>query len=540
MMEWLQHLIVMPVLLPLVVSSILLLLNERPRRLRSSLSLVAAALLVVIAAVLLHQALLADPAGRSWVGTYRVGGWAAPFGIILVVDRLSALMLMLTSVLGFTSLLYAIARWDRSGPRFHALFLLLLMGLNGAFLTGDLFNLFVFFEVLLAASYGLVLHGSGRARVSAGLHYITINVATSLLFLIGVSMLYGVTGTLNMADLAMRIPDVPENDVMLLESGAAILGIAFLVKAGMWPLGLWLPRTYGAAAPPVAAIFAIMSKVGIYVILRLSMLMFGDEAGVAASFANEWLLVGGMTTLAFGMVGILSASTLTGIGGHYILVSTGTLLAAIGTGNDRVLAGALFYLVSSTLAISAFYLIVELVERGNADKDEASTSEPVFEDEYVGALAEEEGDEIGVVIPATLAIIGGGFSFCALLLSGLPPLSGFIAKFAMIDGLLYEQETIPLLTWLFIALVLGSGLAALIATVRAGIDLIWTPDETQTPSLSIVEALPVGILLTACLALTIFAGVVMGYMEDTVENLADRAVYSESVLSPASSAGVLP
>jgi len=532
---WLQHLIVLPIVLPLVVSALMLLFSDRHRRLRSGLALAAAAFLVVIAAVLLHQTLSADASGRPWVGSYRLGDWAAPFGIVLVVDRLSALMLMLTAVLGFTSLFYALARWDRAGPRFHALFLLLLMGLNGAFLTGDLFNLFVFFEVLLAASYGLVLHGSGRARVSAGLHYITINVATSLLFLIGVSMLYGVTGTLNMADLAVRIPNVPEDDVMLLEAGAAILGIAFLVKAGMWPLGLWLPRTYAAAAPPVAAVFAIMSKVGVYIVLRLSMLLFGDEAGLAASFANEWLLIGGMATIAFGTVGILSASTLTGIGGHYVLVSSGTLLAAIGTGSSNVLSGALFYLVSSTLAISAFYLITELVERGSLDEDEASTSEPVFEDEYIGALAEEEDDEIGVVIPATLALIGGGFAFCAVLLSGLPPLSGFIAKFAMIDGLLFEQETVPAMSWLFIALVLGSGLAALIATVRAGIDLIWTPDETQTPALSIVEALPVGILLAACLALMVYAGAVMTYMEDIAGNLSDRAVYSDAVLSANSS-----
>nr|WP_255696683.1 monovalent cation/H+ antiporter subunit D [Sandaracinobacteroides sayramensis] len=526
-----QHLVVLPIVLPLVASAVMLLLHDRRLRLRSSLGLATTALLVLIASVLFYQTLAGGPL-QPWVGTYRLGDWAAPFGIVLVVDRLSALMLLLTSVLGFTSLLYALARWDRSGPRFHALFLLLLMGLNGAFLTGDLFNLFVFFEVFLAASYGLVLHGSGQPRVSAGLHYIAINVATSLLFLIGVSLLYGVTGTLNMADLAMRIPNVPPEDVMLLEAGAAILGIAFLVKAGMWPLGLWLPRTYAAAAPPIAAMFAMLSKVGVYIILRLSMLLFGDQAGLAASFANDWLLIGGMATIAFGAVGILSASTLTGLVGHYVLVSSGTLLAAIGTGSHRVLAGALFYLVSSTLAIAAFYLIVELVERGSVEEGEGSTSEPVFEDEYLGALAEEEDNEIGVVIPATLAIIGGGFAFCALLLSGLPPLSGFIAKFAMIDGILAERATMETSSWWFIGLILASGLAALIACVRAGIDLIWTPDETQTPALGVLEAVPIAILLSACLALMIWAGPAMTFMEDTVRDLSDRAVYSDSVLAP--------
>ena len=160
------------------------------------------------------------------------------------------------------------------------------MGLGGAFLTGDLFNLFVFFEVTLAASYGLLLHGSGAFRVRSGLHYIAINLAASLLFLIGVSLIYGVTGTLNMADLALRIPEVPDDDRVLLQAGAAILGVAFLVKAGMWPLGFWLPSAYMAAAAPVAAIFVVLTKVGVYVLLRLSLLLFGSPAGELTGFGG--------------------------------------------------------------------------------------------------------------------------------------------------------------------------------------------------------------------------------------------------------------
>src|SRR3546814_1351430 len=149
-------------------------------------------------------------------------------------------MLVLTSVLGFTAMLYALARWDRSGPRFHALFLLLLMGVNGAFLTGDIFNLFVFFEVLLAASYGLVLHGSGVVRIKAGLPYVTINVATSLLILIGVSLIYALTGTLNMADLAARIPLMPPSYLALMNGGDALLGSVFSAKDGLWQFCFWL------------------------------------------------------------------------------------------------------------------------------------------------------------------------------------------------------------------------------------------------------------------------------------------------------------
>ena len=170
-----------------------------------------------------------------------------------------------------------------------------MMGLGGAFLTGDLFNLFVFFEVTLAASYGLLLHGSGAFRVRSGLHYISINLAASLLFLIGVSLIYGITGTLNMADLAVRLPGLAAEDRMLLQAGAAILGIAFLVKAGMWPLGFWLPSAYMAAAAPVAAIFVVLTKVGVYVLLRLSLLLFGSPAGELTGFGGTALLWGGIS-----------------------------------------------------------------------------------------------------------------------------------------------------------------------------------------------------------------------------------------------------
>src|SRR5690606_9711165 len=238
-----------------------------------ALSLGSCLALVALATLLLVDAARGDGAAAT---VYRIGDWPARFGIVLVVDRLSALMLLLTSVVALAALPAALGRWQQRGNYFQPLFQFLLMGLNGAFLTGDLFNLFVFFEVLLAASYGLALHRPGARRVSAGMHYIVVNLLASMLFLIGVSLIFGVTGTLNMAALAKLVPQVPENTRALLHAGAAILGIAFLVKAAMWPLGFWLPRTYAAAPAPVAAMFAVMTKVGVYVLLRLSLLLFGD------------------------------------------------------------------------------------------------------------------------------------------------------------------------------------------------------------------------------------------------------------------------
>lgn len=525
---WMHHLVIAPIVLPMFVCAVMLAFDERRRTLKRLLSLGTAAALVVISAALVWEVDAGRPALPGTPHVYLLGNWPAPFGIVLVADRLSALMVLLSSVLGFTALFYAIARWDRSGPRFHVLFLLLLAGVNGAFLTGDVFNLFVFFEVLLAASYGLILHGAGEERTRASLHYITINIATSLLFLIGVAMIYAVTGTLNMAELATRIAGVPSADLMLLEAGAAILGIAFLLKAGIWPLSFWLPRTYAAAAPPVGAIFAIMTKVGIYVILRLSSLLFGETSGGAAGFADDWLVWAGFATMIYGTLGILATRKLTGVAGHYVMVSSGTLLAAIGMGGEVLTAALLFYLASSTLAVSALYLIIEPVER-NAGEDDMveGIAEPVFDDEYTGAVEEEE-NEIGVVIPGTIAVLGGGFIFCTLLLAGLPPLSGFIAKFAIIDALFGSAEIAPT-AWILITLIIVSGLATLISMTRAGIDLLWTPSEDSPPSLSVIEVAPIGLLLAACLALMILAGPVYLYMEGTAEALTDRSTYIDAV-----------
>jgi len=535
-LSWTHHLIVAPVLLPLIGATLMLLFNERRRLLKNVIALSTASALLVIAILLLRGAASAGFAGEPATTAYLIGNWPAPFGIVLVIDWLSALMLVLTALLGLTSLIYSLARWDRAGPRFHALFLLQLMGLNGAFLTGDLFNLFVFFEVLLAASYGLLLHGSGAVRVKAGLHYVSINIATSLLFLIGAALIYGVTGTLNMADLATRIPLVTGSDLALLQGGMAILGIAFLVKAGMWPLGFWLPRTYAAAVPPVAAIFAILSKVGIYAVLRVYLLLLGGDEGWTASSGEEWLLFGGMATIAFGTIGVLAVRTLSRVAGYCVIISSGTLLATIGAGEGAVLAGALFYLVSSTLAVSAFYLLIELVERREGDTA-LQTGGAVFDDEYTIARGDQE-DEIGIVIPATIAIVGGGFAFCALLIAGLPPLSGFIAKFAIIDGLLGLDDGVATPIWWLIGLIVVSGMATLIATTRAGIDLIWTPSDKPQPVLRMAEALPVGILLAVCLGLMVFAGPTMRYMERAGQSLTDRQGYIRSVLSaPPAGAG---
>lgn len=517
----LDHLLVVPIVLPLVVGAALLFVNDRHQRIKSAVNVGATVALTAAAFALLVLA------GRG-SGVYHLGGWPAPFGIVLVVDRLAAVMLVLTSVLALASIVFSLARWHRVGAHYHSLFQFLLMGLNGAFLTGDLFNLFVFFEVMLAASYGLALHGSGVARVKAGLHYLAVNLAGSLLILIGIALIYGVTGTLNMADLAVRIPQVSADDRMLLEAGAAILGVAFLLKAGIWPLSFWLPSMYSAAASPVAALFAVMTKVGLYVIIRLWLLLFGSGSGASALFGGEWLMLGGMATIAFGIVGILGSQRLGWLAGYCVLMSTGTVLAAVALGGTGLTGSALYYLVSSTLALGAFFMLIELIERRRSSvaPDTPARSDDADDEESV------EPEETGIVIPATIAMLGIGFLGCALLLAGLPPLSGFVAKFALLTALLNPSGAGgPIaVSWVLLGLVIASGLATLIALARAGIRSFWSASDRAVPRVRVIEMAPVALLLCACAALTIAAGPVMHYMQATSRSLHQPQDYVQSVL----------
>ncbi|MGB3027229.1 monovalent cation/H+ antiporter subunit D [Paradevosia shaoguanensis] len=521
----LNNLVILPILLPLATGALLFLLDDRLRVAKSTISLVSSLLLLLIAVSLLKSV----DANGSVARTYLLGNWPAPFGIVLAADRLSALMVLLGSILAICAQLFSLARWSKAGPAFFSLVQFLIMGLSGAFLTGDVFNLFVFFEVLLAASYGLALHGSGPMRVRAGLHYIAINLAASMLFLIGVSLIYGVTGTLNMADLAVRIPTVAAENRPLLEAGMGILGVAFLIKAGVWPLCFWLPTTYAAASAPAAALFAIMSKVGIYVLLRLSLLLVGDGSGASAGFGSALLLYGGMATIAFGTIGVLASQGMSRLAGYSILVSSGTLLAAVGLGLTQVTSGALFYLASSTLTASALFLLIELVERARIAGADilAVTTEAYGEDEE--DLETEE--QVGIAIPGIMAILGIFFGAAALLLSGLPPLSGFIAKFAMLHGMLAAQMgAIPASTWVLVALVIISGFAALIGMTRLGISTFWTSLEGAAPHVRLVEITPVAILLSLCLLLTVWGGPVMRYMDATAAGLSQPQQYISDVL----------
>ncbi len=534
------HLVAVPILLPLLAGCLLLWLDSRRHLVKAALSLGAVLLNLLVAALLLRRT--AHGAAEAFT-VYLPSNWEVPFGIVLVLDRLSALMLLVAALVALAALLFALARWDRAGAHFHVLFQLQLMGLNGAFLTADLFNLFVFFEVMLAASYGLLLHGSGPARVRAGLHYLTINLAASSLFLIGASMIYGVAGSLNMADVAAKIPALPAGDRPLLHVAGAILAVAFLAKAAMWPLNFWLAPAYASASAPSGAVFAVLTKVGVYVLLRLSTLMFSGDAGDSAGFGSAWLLWGGMATVVFGALGVLGSQRPARLAGFSVIVSSGTLMAMLGVGRPDVTAGALYYLASSTFAVSAFFLLTELMDRSR-HPDPADQRAPEDEEDHLPfALADQElqrdanldDDEavlIGRAIPAATVLLGAAFIACALLLAGLPPLSGFVGKFLMLAALLNPPgAVIEWVHWLLLAIVTGSGLLSLVALSRTGMRFFWTPVGRAAPVARSVEYLPIVMLVTLCLWLALRADVVFGYTRATAELVHAPRQYIDAVFA---------
>ncbi len=536
-LPWSQHLILVPVLLPLLVGALLMPVNQKRYALKFGLSLGSGLLLWTVALVLLLQA-----DGGHWsgdIGVYLPSNWPAPFGIALVVDRLSALMLLLTATIALAVLVFAAQRWDRVGVSFHSLFQCLLMGLNGAFLTNDLFNLFVFFEVMLAASYGLVLHGYNKRRIQAGMQYIAINLVASMLFLIGVALIYGATGTLNLSDLARRVASLGPQDAYLLRIGASVLALAFLTKGAMWPLGFWLPTTYAAASPPVGAMLVLMTKVGVYAVLRMWLAVFGDTAGPLAGFGFGALLAGGMATLLFGAIGMLASQDGGRMAGYGAIISSGTLLAVIGhTGHGDggpVLASGLYYLLGSTLAMAAFMLLIELTERIRPlGASLLAISMEAF------AVEDKPEDPVGVGIPGTLAFLGLSFTACALILSGMPPLSGFVAKFSLFHALLGTStatdspatggSAVAGVTWCLMALVVLAGLASILSLVRLGVRTFWASGVVRPPRLQLSEALPVTMLVGLCIALTVQAGTVLDYLDRTVQSLSRSAATSERVL----------
>ncbi|WP_151704305.1 monovalent cation/H+ antiporter subunit D [Nitrincola alkalilacustris] len=507
-----NHLMAMPVLVPLVAGACLLITFKAPLMTQRLISLGSCSLLALLGIWAVLQA------GQHPHTLYYLGNWAPPYGIVLVLDRLSAIMLLLTACLSLIAGLYACRGTDREGAHFHALFQLQLAGINGAFLTGDLFNLFVFFEILLIASYALLLHGGGRARSRAGLHYVIINLVGSALFLFAVGTLYGLTGTLNMADLAVKIALIPAEDQPLLTSAALLLLVVFGVKAALLPLLFWLPRAYSAASAPVAALFAIMTKVGIYAMLRVFHLVFSQGEQPINLTLWEWLWPLSLATLLLGAVGVLGSASLRTMTAYLVIVSVGILLAAISLPGQEMLSSALYYLLHSTCLTATFFLLADLIGKQR----------------YRGY------DRFSLVSPLNHRwLLGCLFFIAAISISGLPPFSGFISKLWLIQSAIKAPS--GGLLW---GLMLLTGLLTLIALSRAGSRWFWRPTTSVSSPLRLDKTsfVLICLMLTTSLVLSLLAEPIIHYLERTAEQILSPDEYIHAVLQSAwlSEAEVVP
>ncbi|WP_438971306.1 monovalent cation/H+ antiporter subunit D [Methylophaga sp.] len=500
---------ILPVLLPLIAGFSVLFARVSGLKLQRIFSLIFTLGLLILTLFTLNIA--SD--GNHQV--YLLGNWSAPFGIVLVMDQLAALMLLLTAILALFALIYAISqRLDEKGQHFHVLYQLQLFGINGAFLTGDLFNLFVFFEVLLLASYGLLLHGGGRFRTKGGLHYVVINLVGSALFLFAVGTLYGILGTLNIADLASKMATVGPEDQGIVSAAALLLLVVFGIKAAIFPLYLWLPGAYAHTSAAVAALFAIMTKVGLYAIIRVHGTLFGNEAGILSGLHIDIVLVLGMITLILAALGVMAARALKEQVAYLILASVATLLIGIGINTEQALSASLYYLIHSTLIGAALFLLADVIAEARGSYADRLRAAPVMR---------------------SAILLGSVFLFAAVAITGMPPLSGFFGKVLLLNAAITHNLAI----WIYIV-ILTSSLLLVIATARSGSILFYqVQDEGDHDGQNVnkVAFSAMAVLLLMSPALVILADPVTQLTEAIAAQLTDSSSYIDAVLSQAVSKG---
>jgi multicomponent K+:H+ antiporter subunit D len=498
----LDHVPILPVILPLIAGFVTLMSKRFGLNTQRTISVIAVVLLVVISLKGLYFTTLVPHT------VYSLGDWKAPFGIVLVLDKLSIVMVLLTSILALGALWYSISeKVDSQSEHFHVLFQLQLFGINGAFLTGDLFNLFVFFEILLLASYSLLLHGSGESRTKAGLHYVVINLVGSTLFLFAVGALYGILGTLNIADLALKVSQLSSDNVSIVASAGLLLLVVFGLKAAMFPIYLWLPNAYSKTSAPVAALFAIMTKVGIYAIIRVHGTIFGENAGELAYFHIPWVLNIGLITLILATLGVLSSKDLKTQVAYVVLASVSVLLVSIGINTAESLSATIYYMIHSTLTAGVFFLVADIIVRQRGGTGDIMTKTAPFE------LAR---------------LTGGMFFVIGIAAAGLPPLSGFFGKVMILNSAVEDIQVGMIFTLLIL-----SSLLIVVALARSGSNIFYdTEAEKETMKFSINNSslYAIAFLFMFLPVMVIFANPVTEFTNTIGSDLTNTANYIESTL----------
>ncbi|OXR46038.1 Na(+)/H(+) antiporter subunit D [Nocardia cerradoensis] len=515
----------LPVLIPLLTAAATLIVG-RKARVQQAISVAALTTVVAISGVLLY---LAD---RDGMGAVQVGGWDTPIGITLVVDRLSAGMLLVSSIVLLAVLIFAVGQGISDGTErqptsiFQPTYLILSAGVSLAFLAGDLFNLFVGFEVLLAASFVLLTLGASADRVRAGVSYVMVSMVSSLIFLTGIAVAYAATGTLNLADMSVRMGTVP-----LGVRGAicAVLLVAFGIKAAVFPLSNWLPDSYPTAPAPVTAVFAgLLTKVGVYAIIRVHALLLP-----AGTFDNV-LLVCGLLTMVIGILGAIAQSDIKRLLSFTLVSHIGYLMFGVGLNSVGGTTGTVFYVVHHILVQTTLFLVVGLIER---QAGSASLSR-------LGGL---------LAASPALALL---FGIPALNLGGIPPFSGYIGKVRLLQAGAADGSV---LAWMLIAGAVVTSLLTLYVMARVWSKAFWRP-RVQAPEGELADAAPSALidestdvlfddrvdpgrmprlmvaptaaLIVVALALTVFAGPILGICRRTAEDLNDPQRYLDTVLGP--------
>lgn len=518
-----RQLLTLPVLVPLLAAAVTLVLGRRPRS-QQIVTVVALTGVVAVSAGLLH---LVDVHGTTAV---QVGGWHWPIGITLVADRLSVIMVLVSSIVLLAVVVYAIGQGIRDGTEhqptsiFLPTYLVLSAGISNAFLAGDLFNLYVGFEVLLAASFVLLTLGGSEDRVRAGVSYTMVAMSSSLIFLCGIAFAYAATGTLNMAQMATRLDHIP---LGVRTAIFAVLLVAFGIKAAVFPLANWLPDSYPTAPAPITAIFAgLLTKVGVYSLIRADTLLFpGHEL-------DPVLMVCGALTMLVGILGAIAQSDIKRLLSFTLISHIGYMVFGVALANLNGLSGAIFYVAHHILVQTTLFLVVGLIERqaGSASL------------RRLGGLA---------AASPVLAIL---FLVPALNLGGIPPFSGFLGKVLLLQA---GAQSGSVLAWILVGAGTLTSLLTLYAVVRVWAKAFWRArddapegeladaapsalidestdvlftDREDVGRMPLLMLVPTAVLVTVACALTVFAGPIIQVTTRAADDLLNRTVYIDAVL----------
>ena len=506
-MSWL---LALPIVLPFATAVLVFLLRERGA-LGRRLSVVGCLLLLAASAALMVAVL------DEGVVAAQMGTWPAPFGITLVADLLSAVMVVITAITGLAVAVYALADIDarREALGYHALFQVLLAGVCGAFLTGDIFNLYVWFEVMLIASFGLLVLGGDKAQIDGGIKYVTLNLVSTVMFLTGIGLLYGMTGTLNMADLSLAVREVENQG--LLTVVAILFMVAFGVKAAVFPLFFWLPASYHTPPVAVSAVFAgLLTKVGVYALIRMFTLVFTNDTG----YTHGLLLAVAVLTMVTGVLGAAAQSDFRKILSFHIVSQIGYMVLGLALYTPLALVGAVFYLVHHIIVKANLFLVSGVARRLTGS----------FELSAIGGLYKSS---------PLLAVL---FLIPAFSLAGFPPLSGFWAKYVLVKASL-EVEA-----YIVAAAALVVGLLTIFSMTKIWAEAFWKPHPDGTaPALTNLARserrmllLPVFALAGLTVVIGLFPQPFVDFAERSAGQLLNPTAYVEAVLGVETVIGRLP